>query len=171
MTDALELAIDPALDLVLERWVDVPPELVWAAWTQPRHVKRWFTPPPFTTSDCDIDLRPGGRFRVVMRSPEGDAIESEGCYLEVTPTRRLIWTAALKPGYRPAPATAEATDLPFTAAIVMEPQGTGTRYTAVAMHGDAGDRERHEAMGFHDGWGKALDQLVEVMRSEVRDRP
>jgi len=169
MTELADLTIDPALDLVLERWVDVSPDLVWEAWTQPRHLKRWFTPAPFTTPECEIDLRPGGRFRVVMRSPEGEEMETEGCYLEVTPVRRLIWTGALKPGYRPAPAVRSVTDFAFTAAIIMEPQGTGTKYTAIALHRDPEDRGKHEAMGFHDGWGKALDQLVAVMRSDARD--
>lgn len=165
MNGATDLPIDPALDLVLERWVDVPPDLVWAAWTEPRHLKRWFTPAPYTTPECDVDLRPGGRFRVVMRSPEGDEMENEGCYLEVTPRRRLIWTGALRPGYRPAPEPGAATDVPFTAVVLMEPQASGTRYTAIAMHRDAVDRGKHEAMGFADGWGKALDQLVTLMRA------
>lgn len=60
---------DPKLDLVLERVVDVPRELVWKARTTPEHLKKWFTPAPWTTVDCEIDLRPGGIFRTVMRSP------------------------------------------------------------------------------------------------------
>jgi hypothetical protein len=62
---------DPLLDLVFERIVDVPQELVWAAWTTPEHLTHWFTPVPWKTVDCKIDLRPGGIFRTVMRSPEG----------------------------------------------------------------------------------------------------
>jgi uncharacterized protein YndB with AHSA1/START domain len=61
---------NPDLDLVLKREVDVPPHLVWAAWNQPEHVKRWFAPAPFTTPECEINLRPGGIFRTVMRSPD-----------------------------------------------------------------------------------------------------
>ena len=56
--------IDPKLDLVLERVVDVPPELVWRAWTEPKHLMPWFTPAPWKTVDCEIDLRPGGIFQV-----------------------------------------------------------------------------------------------------------
>ena len=79
---------DPRLDLLLERVVEVPPELVWAAWTQPEHLKKWFTPAPWTTVDCEIDLRPGGIFRTVMRSPEGQEFPHEGCYLEILENRR-----------------------------------------------------------------------------------
>jgi uncharacterized protein YndB with AHSA1/START domain len=63
--------LNPRLDLLLERVVDVPPDLVWAAWTVPEHVKKWFTPAPWRTMDCEIDLRSGGIFRIVMRGPEG----------------------------------------------------------------------------------------------------
>jgi activator of Hsp90 ATPase-like protein len=95
---------DPRLDLLLERVVDVPPELVWAAWTTPEHVKKWFTPAPWTTVDCEIDLRPGGIFRFVMRSPEGQEFPNVGCYLEIVkkPEARLDGCSRpwLSPGER-----------------------------------------------------------------------
>src|SRR5262249_22802221 len=96
-----EMTIDPKLDLVLERFVEVSPELVWMAWTQPEHLKKWFTPAPWTTVDCEIDLRPGGVFRTVMRSPEGKDFPNAGCYLEIVPNRKLVWTDALGAGFRP----------------------------------------------------------------------
>jgi len=148
--------IDPELDLVLERVVDVPPEKVWLAWTRPEHLKRWFTPAPRTTVEVEIDLRPGGVFRSVMRSPESEEFPNVGRCLEVVENRRLTFTDALGPGFRP-------TENPFFRAIVtMEPEGAGTRYVARAIHGTASDRKKHEEMGYHEGWGKALDQLVEV---------
>jgi uncharacterized protein YndB with AHSA1/START domain len=150
---------DPALDLVFEREVDVPPELVWKAWTTPELMKQWFAPKPYETVDCEVDLRPGGIFRTVMRSPEGENIdESAGCILEAVEHRRLVWTAALGPGFRP-----QASDFPFTAIITFEPAGTGTRYRAVAVHGTKELKDQHEKMGFQEGWGAALDQLVELM--------
>jgi uncharacterized protein YndB with AHSA1/START domain len=145
---------DPTLDLVLERVIDVPPELVWAAWTKPEHLSKWFCPAPWKVVDCEIDLRPGGMFRTVMRSPEGKDFPNTGCYLEIVPNKRLVWTDALLPGYRPA------ADPFFTAIVTLEPRGTGTRYIAMGMHRDEAGRKRHEEMGFHQGWGTALDQLV-----------
>jgi len=91
---------DAKLDLVLERVVDVPRELVWRAWTEPEHLKKWFTPVPWQTVDCEIDLRPGGIFRTVMRSPEGQEYPNLGCYLEVARNERLSWTNALEAGFR-----------------------------------------------------------------------
>jgi uncharacterized protein YndB with AHSA1/START domain len=149
---------DPRLDLVLERVIDVPPERVWAAFTRPEHVVAWFTPAPWTTVDCEIDLRPGGMFRTVMRSPEGEDHPNVGCYLEVEENERLVWTDALEPGWRPA---AE----PFmTAMILLEPHGS------VEVHGHRPPPRRGEPQearrdGVHEGWGKALDQLVEHMKS------
>lgn len=145
---------DPTLDLVLERVIDVPRELVWAAWTKPEHVCVWFTPRPWTVSHCEIDLRPGGMFRTVMKSPEGDEFPNVGCYLEIVPNERLVWTDALLPGYRPSAN-------PFMSAVLtLATEGKGTRYTAMAIHRDVESRKKHEEMGFFDGWGKALDQLV-----------
>jgi uncharacterized protein YndB with AHSA1/START domain len=153
---------DPKFDLVLERLVDVPPQLVWSAWTQPERVKKWFTPAPWTTVDCEIDLRPGGIFRTVMRSPEGQNFPNLGCYLEIVPEEKLVWTTALGPGFRPGATKTGSDHVPFlfTAVITLKPEGTGTKYTATVIHGDEEGRRKHEEMGFHKGWGAALDQLV-----------
>jgi uncharacterized protein YndB with AHSA1/START domain len=153
------MTIDPKLDLILERTVETSPAKVWAAWTQPEHVKKWFCPAPWTTVGCEIDLRPGGRFFTVMRSPEGQEFPNDGCYLEVVPEKKLVFTSAMAAGYRPV-----KTDLPFTAMILLEPHNGGTRYTAIVLHGDEENRAKHEAMGFHGGWSAALDQLVAYMR-------
>lgn len=158
--------IDPNLDLVLERTVDVPPQLVWRAWTEPALVTQWFTPAPWTTVDCEIDLRPGGLFRTVMRSPEGKDHENIGCYLDVVENQRLVWTDVLGPGYRPRSADQFAPDKCgfMTAFLLLEPAGKGTRYVARALHRDVPDRKKHEDMGFHQGWGAALDQLVAMAK-------
>jgi uncharacterized protein YndB with AHSA1/START domain len=151
---------DPELDLVLERFVDVPRELVWSAWTMPHHVVRWFAPAPFTTTECEIDLRPGGLFRTVVRSPEGDEFATVACYLEIVDHARLVWTTVLGPGFRPARVRPE---LAFTAVVSLEATEGGTRYTALAMHGDPDSRGQHSAAGFHEGWAAALDQLIAVV--------
>ncbi|HEU5094353.1 MAG TPA: SRPBCC family protein [Reyranella sp.] len=151
--------LDPKLDLVLERVVDVPPALVWEAWTKPEHLRHWFTPKPWTVAHCEVDLRPGGTFRTVMRGPDGEQHDVAGCYLEIVPQQRLIWTDALLPGYRPS------ADPFFTAIVELEPSGKGTRYRATAIHRDEDGRKKHEEMGFHQGWGTVLDQLVEYARA------
>jgi uncharacterized protein YndB with AHSA1/START domain len=89
-----------------------------------------------------------------MRGPEGQEFDNAGCYLEVVPQKRLIWTDALLAGYRPS------ANPFFTAVLELEPSGKGTRYTATAIHRDEQGRKKHEEMGFYQGWGTVLDQLV-----------
>lgn len=161
MTNSPILQIDPSLDLVLERTIDVPSELVWEAWTKPEHVKQWFVPAPWSIPACEIDLRPGGVFHTVMRSPEGQEFPSDACYLEVVPKKRLVFTDALLPGYRPA------SEPFFTAVVSITPEGKGTRYVAVAIHKDEAGRMKHEEMGFLDGWGTSLDQLVTYVKTRL----
>lgn len=103
-----------------------------------------------------------------MRSPEGQEFDGgAGCYLEVVENEKLVWTNALEPGFRPATPSdgAGCADIVFTAIITLEPHGTGTKYTATAIHRDEAGRETHKQMGFHEGWGKALDQLVALAKS------
>lgn len=160
MSGAMNWDIDPALDLVLQREVDVPRELVWKVWTDPQHLMKWFCPRPWSVSECEMDVRPGGIFRTVMRSPEGEDMPSEaGCFLEVVPNERLVWTDGLAPNYRPK-------DKGFiTAVILLESVGAGTRYTAIALHKDEESVKQHVEMGFHGGWSTALEQLVEYAKT------
>jgi len=149
---------DPALDLVLERTIPVSIDRVWRAWTVPEVLVKWFTPAPWSTVACELDLRPGGRFHTVMQSPEGEKFPNTGCFLEIVPGSKLVWTSALGAGYRPA--VSQRHDLLFTATLLLTPVGAGTKYVAVAQHPEAAVAKRHEEMGFHAGWGAALDQLV-----------
>ncbi|KJS09801.1 MAG: polyketide cyclase [Gammaproteobacteria bacterium BRH_c0] len=164
-------AINPELDLILERSVDLPPALIWKAWTQPDHLMPWFCPAPWSVTDCEIDLRPGGSFQTTMRSPEGEEFPNAGCYLDIVENRKLVWTDALLPGFRPAPRPVSGSGLFFTAMILIESEGTGSRYTAIAMHPDEASKKQHEEMGFHQGWSICLDQLVAYMKSQGVNRP
>jgi uncharacterized protein YndB with AHSA1/START domain len=156
--------LNPDLDLVLERTVSVAPEKVWAAWTNPELLVQWFTPAPWKTAGCDIDLRPGGKFNTVMESPEGERFPNNGCILEIVANRLLVFTSVVGEGFRPVAPANGAENLPFTARISLEPAANdGTRYTAVVMHADVEGAKRHADMGFHDGWGAALDQLVNLI--------
>src|SRR5688572_23324037 len=72
-------------DLVLERTLKAPRELVWQAWTDPKHLKQWFAPKPYQISEVEMDLRPGGIFRIRMVGPDGfdTGHGNAGCVLEV----------------------------------------------------------------------------------------
>lgn len=160
---------DSKLDLSFERIVNVPTESVWRAWTEPELLKQWFCPLPWQTTDCEIDLRPGGIFRTVLQSPEGQQFPNVGCYLEVLPHEKLVWSNALLPGFRPALVSATCgTDdaaFMFTATIALAPHKGGTKYTATVIHADEAGCQKHAAMGFREGWGMALDQLVTMVKN------
>lgn len=160
--------LNSTLDLRFTRIVNVPRARVWRAWTEPALLMPWFCPMPWKTIDCEIDLRPGGMFRTTMQSPEGAEFPNLGCYLEVVPQEKLVWTNALLPGFRPSSPAATCGDASvefmFTAMIELADEGQGTRYTATVIHADEAGCERHASMGFEGGWGTALDQLVAMIQ-------
>src|SRR5688572_27881538 len=117
-------------DLVLERLLEAPRELVWKAWTTPEHLKRWWAPRPYETPECEMDLRRGGAFYTRMTGPDGFEEAGTGCFLEIVEGEKLVWTSALVEDYRPnelAPAGCGA--FAFTAVVTFEDAGEGrTRY-------------------------------------------
>ena len=156
------------LDLVLERTLEAPVELVWKAYTDPEHLKRWFAPRPYEISEIELDLVPGGVFRIRMTGPDGfdTGHGNPGCVLEVIEGKKLVWTSALGPGYRPNEAGEGCESFPMTAVITFADAGDGkTLYKAVALHKDMADKETHEKMGFHDGWGTTAGQLEDLAKS------
>ncbi len=144
-------------ELTLTRVIDSPPEKLYRCWTEPELLRQWFCPKPYTVSHAELDVRPGGASRIVMRSPEGEEIPCPGVYLEIVPNQKIVTTDAYTSAWEPS-------EKPFMTAIVtFEDLGDGrTRYTAVARHWNEEDKKSHEAMGFHEGWGKAADQLAEL---------
>ena len=154
-----------ANDLVLERILDAPRDLVWKAWTDPEHLKRWWAPRPYQTPECEMDLRPGGGFYTRMTGPDGFDFSGTSCFLEVVEGEKIVWTSALGAGYRPQDKIEDCGGFPFTAILTFEDNGDGrTRYKAVALHRNEADRETHAKMGFQEGWGTCADQLAEVAR-------
>jgi uncharacterized protein YndB with AHSA1/START domain len=162
---------DPNLDLSFTRIVDVPRSLVWRAWTEPELLKPWFCPLPWKTIDCEIDLRPGGIFHTTMQSPEGREFPNSGCYLEIIPQTKLVWTNALLSGFRPslpvATCGSDDVNFMFTASIELADHAGGTRYSATVLHADEAGCKKHAAMGFEGGWGAALDQLVAMIKKGI----
>jgi len=154
MSDAARQTSDSSRELVLTRLIDVPREKLYRAWTDPELLKQWFAPLPWTTTRAELDLRPGGSNLIVMRSPEGEEFPNRGIYLEIVENERLVFTDAYTSAWEPSAK-------PFmTAIITFEDEGGRTRYTARALHWTAEDRQAHETMGFHEGWGRCADQLA-----------
>ena len=83
MNQSAESASAGDRELVLTRLIDAPRRNLWRAWTEPELLKLWFAPRPFTTPVAELDLRPGGASRIVMRDAEGNDFPNRGVYLEV----------------------------------------------------------------------------------------
>jgi uncharacterized protein YndB with AHSA1/START domain len=146
-------------DLVLTRIIPAPRAALYRAWTEPELLKRWFAPKPFTVSEAETDLRPGGSSRIVMRGPDGSEFPSAGVYLDIVENERIVFTDAYLRAWEPSAKPF------FTGIITFEDADGGTRYTARVCHWSAEDRATHEAMGFHEGWGRCADQLSELAAS------
>lgn len=141
-------------ELVLTRLIDAPRNKLFKAWTDPELLKQWFAPLPYTTPVAELDVRPGGANLIVMRDPEGNDLPNRGVYLEVVESERLVFTDAYVEAWEPSAR-------PFmTVILTFEDRGGKTQYTARVRHWTAADRETHEKMGFHRGWGQCTDQLA-----------
>ena len=145
---------DESRELVLQRVINVPREKLYRAWTEPELIKQWFAPKPWTTPHVEFDLRPGGSSLIVMRGPDGQEFPNPGVYLDVVKNERIVFTDAYVRAWEPSAK-------PFmTGTVTFEDLGGGrTRYTARVTHWSVADRQAHEKMGFHEGWGKCTDQL------------
>lgn len=144
-------------ELVLTRIIAAPPKKLFRAWTEPALLKQWFAPLPYTVSVAETDVRPGGSNFIVMRSPDGKDLPNSGVYLDVVKNERLVFTDAYTKAWEPS-------GKPFmTVILTFEDEGGKTKYTARVCHWTVADREAHEKMGFHEGWGKCTDQLAELV--------
>jgi len=141
-------------ELVLTRLIAAPRRNLYRCWAEPELLKRWFTPPPYRTVRAELDLRPGGSNLIVMQGPDGTEFPNRGIYLEIVENERLVFTDAYVSAWEPS-------EKPFmTVIITFADEAGGTRYTALVRQWSAADREAHEKMGFHEGWGIAADQLA-----------
>src|SRR5512147_560170 len=95
-------------------------------------------------SNCEMDVRPGGIFSIDIATADGQEFPNLGCFLDVVPLERLVWTSMLFPGYRPA----VFDDIPITAIVTMGAEGSGTRYVFTALHRNEADFEQNRTSGF-----------------------
>jgi len=153
------MELDPKTDLSFTRILPVPRTLVWECWTSAEHISHFFIPRPHKVTSVDIDVRVGGRSNSTF-DVDGNVMENKGVYLEVIEGRRLVFTDFFTAGWKPTPEGF------MTAIIELEdtPDG-GTKYTTTARHRSPQTREAHEKMGFYDGWGTVVDQLVEYIQT------
>ena len=127
---------------------------IWRCWTEPELLRQWFCPKPWGVARAELDVRPGGRCFVLMQGPEGEQVPNPGVYLDVDPGRRLVFTDAFDSAWVPSAKAFMVGEI-----VLADAEGGGTLYQAMARHWSAEDHAAHEQMGFHEGWGKAAEQL------------
>ena len=155
MTDQAARAAQPDENtIVITREFDAPRDLLFAVWTEPHHVEKWFGPEGFSTRVEKQDLRVGGRSRYVMTGPDGNEYPGEGEYLEIVHGEKIVSTDEFGKEY-------VADNLPqgMVTTVLFEDLGSRTRLTLHIAHPTAEDRKKHEDMGVVAGWGSTLDCL------------
>jgi uncharacterized protein YndB with AHSA1/START domain len=131
--------------LTLKRRFKAPPAKVFAAWTDPEKIRRWMGPEGVVGLSAEMDARAGGRYRLLMRSPDGEEHDVSGVYREVVPNEKLVFTWAWK-------STPERQSL---VTVLLKPDGDGTLLTLThEQFFDETARDHHR-----QGWTGSLDKL------------
>lgn len=134
-------------ELLIERVLNAPVELVYRVWTTPEHLMRWWGPKDFTTAGYEMEFRPGGAYRATIRGPDGARHGMSGVYREITPERRIVMTFAWD----------EAEGEPFETLVTVTfaPEGRRTRFTFhQTPFQSVESRDSH--LG---GWTECMDRL------------
>jgi len=151
------------MDLTISRVIKAPRRVVWSAWANPASFAQWWIPAPLKCEVVTMDMRPGGGFETRMSENDGPfAPHLSACFLDVIEAERIVFTNTLLGGWRPADAFFPA---PLTATITFNDHPHGTEYVSYVMHGNRADREKHEELGFHDGWGTVIEQLATLVEN------
>jgi uncharacterized protein YndB with AHSA1/START domain len=142
----MEAALDDRTSLQIRRTFKAPVAAVYAAWTDPEEVKQWMAPSDdFGPTDATIDLRVGGRYRFVMRGPDGEMHRVGGVYREIVPNRKLVYTWAWE-------STPERESLVM---VEFRPAGEGSEL--VLTHTRFFDTEARDRHGH--GWNGCLERF------------
>jgi uncharacterized protein YndB with AHSA1/START domain len=144
-------------EVVLTRTFDAPRALVFQLWTEPAHMARWWGPRDFTNPVCEMDVRPGGAYRIVMRSPDGQEFPCEGVYLEIVRPARLVFSnnAVGRDG---------ATVLEGHTTVLFDEERGVTTLTLRTRAKAVVDFARAYLSGMEAGWTQSLDKLVDEVR-------
>jgi uncharacterized protein YndB with AHSA1/START domain len=147
---------DPAArDLVITRDFDAPRELVFAAWTDPRHVAQWWGPKDFTNPVCEVDARPGGAIRIDMRGPDGAVYPMTGTFRELVPPERLVIFSSAIEGADGLPQLEAITTVTFAK------HAGKTRLTMHAVVTKATAAAAGAVEGMEAGWSQSLERLAQ----------
>ncbi len=149
-------------ELIITRIFDAPRKLVWRAWTDPEHFKRWWGPKNFTCPACKIDFRVGGTYLHSMRSPEGQEFWTTGVYREIVPMERIVYTDSFADeNGNVVPAshygfTEENWPMDLHVTVTFEDLGGKTKMTLTHTGFPDGQHEKLASAG----WNESFDKLA-----------
>ena len=139
-------------------------------WTDPKHVAVWWGPKVFTNPVCEMDVRPGGKFRIVMRAPDGAEYPYTGIYLEVVPPERIVYTDDLSEvgedwhsllnSFR---GSVEAPPMKSFVTVTFEDLGEKTRLTVLTRFASNTDRDAMLQMQMAEGWTESLETFASLL--------
>src|SRR5262245_31258292 len=141
----------------LTRVLDAPRERVFAAWTDARQLERWFGPDGFTLHSAETDPRPGGRFRICLRSPAGDEIRVRGVYRELTAPERVVITCTAYDAKGVA-------QLEEVISVTLADENGRTRLSLNATAGGAGPEAERMIAGMPNGWNQTVARLGDLLK-------
>lgn len=144
--------------VAVTRIFDAPRERVFAAWTRAEQLAHWFGPKGFGVHSCEVDSRPGGVFRLCLRSPEGVDYWVRGTYQEVVAPERLVVRCF-------ADDAKGVQRLEETITVHLAAEGDRTRLTLRATAAGAGPEAAAMLRGMEQGWSETLDRLRERSKS------
>jgi uncharacterized protein YndB with AHSA1/START domain len=161
----------PDREFVITRVFDAPRDLVWKAWTDPKHMAQWWGPHGFTNPVCEMDVRPGGAWRIVMRGPDGALHPAKGVYREVVEPERLVmtinhselseeWHDLVNPNRDRA---AGKPPLEALSTVTCEEQGDKTKLTIRLRFDSAAVRDALLRIGMSEGWSQSLERLAALV--------
>jgi len=159
-------------EIVATREFDAPRELVWAAWTDPKHIARWWGPRGFTNTIEHMDVRPGGSWRFVMHGPDGTDYKNEHTYVEVVRPERIVMDHVSGPTFRMTATFAEHGGK-TTVTMRMTFDSAAARDSAVKeFHADEGLGQNLEKLGEYLGATRAAHAPErEMVVTRVFDAP
>ncbi|MBV9817399.1 MAG: SRPBCC family protein [Solirubrobacterales bacterium] len=149
---------EPAV--VFRRLVDASPDLMFAVWTEPEHLRHWWGPRQFELVVCESDPRTGGRYRFVQRAPDGQEHTFHGVYREVDRPHRLVRTFV----YAGSPADESVETVTF------QREGAGTLITSQSVFPSFAAREFYAKAGMDAGLRESHDRLDEWLQAIETNR-
>jgi len=162
-------------DFVLTRIFKAPRALVFKAWTDPRQMAQWWGPRHFTNPVCELDVRPGGAWRIVMRGPDGSEHPAKGFYREIVEPERIVWTIdhsdlpdewhdMVNPN---RPKGQGKPKIEVLSTVTFEEIDGQTKLTIRSRFESAAIRDAMLKIGMNEGWSQSLERLAAVVRARA----